>query len=162
MAKKPAVTQQKKSRGRPARLDKYTWKPGQSGNPTGKPRGARHRATVAAEALLDGEAEALTRRAVELALEGDTTALRLCLERVLPPRKGRPINFTLPKMTNTGDLHAAALAILGAVSEGDISPEEAAAVAPLIEGVRKAMETDELSRRLEALEQALEGRGGRP
>ena len=138
------------------------FKPGQSGNPTGKPRGARHRATVAAEALLDGEAEALTRRAVELALEGDTTALRLCLERVLPPRKGRPINFTLPKMTNTGDLRAAALAILGAVSEGDISPEEAAAVAPLIEGVRKAMETDELSRRLEALEQALEGRGGRP
>ncbi len=138
------------------------FKPGQSGNPTGKPRGARHRATVAAEALLDGEAEALTRRAVELALEGDTTALRLCLERVLPPRKGRPINFTLPKMTNTGDLRAAALAILGAVSEGDISPEEAAAVAPLIEGVRKTMETDELSRRLEALEQALEGRGGRP
>ncbi len=138
------------------------FKPGQSGNSKGKPKGARHKATLAAEALLDGEAEGLTRRAVELALEGDTTALRLCLERVLPPRKGRPINFTLPKMTNTGDLRAAALAILGAVSEGDISPEEAAAVAPLIEGVRKAMETDELSRRLEALEQALEGRGGRP
>ncbi len=138
------------------------FKPGQSGNPTGKPRGARHRATVAAEALLDGEAEALTRRAVELALEGDTTALRLCLERVLPPRKGRPINFTLPKMTNTGDLRAAALAILGAVSEGDISPEEAAAVAPLIEGARKTMETDELSRRLEALEQALDSPGGKP
>ncbi len=138
------------------------FKPGQSGNPTGKPRGARHRATVAAEALLDGEAEALTRRAVELALEGDTTALKMCMDRILPPRKGRPINFTLPKMTNTGDLRAAALAILGAVSEGDISPEEAAAVAPLIEGVRKTMETDELSRRLEALEQALEGRGGRP
>ena len=138
------------------------FKPGQSGNPTGKPRGARHRATVAAEALLDGEAEALTRRAVELALEGDTTALKMCMDRILPPRKGRPINFTLPELTNTGDLRAAALAILGAVSEGDISPEEAAAVAPLIEGVRKTMETDELSRRLEALEQALEGRGGRP
>jgi hypothetical protein len=138
------------------------FKPGQSGNPTGKPRGARHRATVAAEALLDGEAEALTRRAVELALEGDTTALKMCMDRILPPRKGRPINFTLPELTNTGDLRATALAILGAVSEGDISPEEAAAVAPLIEGVRKTMETDELSRRLEALEQALEGRGGRP
>jgi len=138
------------------------FKPGQSGNPTGKPRGARHRATVAAEALLDGEAEALTRRAVELALEGDTTALKMCMDRILPPRKGRPINFTLPELTNTGDLRATALAILGAVSEGDISPEEAAAVAPLIEGVRKTMETDELSHRLEALEQALEGRGGRP
>ena len=138
------------------------FKPGQSGNPKGKPMGARHKATLAAEELLDGEAEALTRKAVDLALGGDTTALRLCLERILPPRKGRPIVFTLPNVTNSGDLRAAALAILGAVSEGDISPEEAAAVAPLIEGARKAMETDELSRRLEALEEVLEGRGGRP
>src|SRR5262245_41119418 len=52
---------------------------GQSGCPAGKPRGARHRTTLAAEALLDGEAEALTRKAVELALNGDSTALRLCL-----------------------------------------------------------------------------------
>ena len=134
------------------------WKPGQSGNPEGRVKGSRNKATLAAEKLLDGEAEELTRKAVELALEGDTTALRLCLERILPPRKGRPITFTLPQVTNTGDLRAAALAILGAVSEGEISPEEAAAVAPLIVGVRKAMETDELSRRLEALEQALEGK----
>lgn len=51
------------------------------GNP-GKPRGARHKATQAALALLDGEAATLTRKAVEMALEGDTTALRLCLERI--------------------------------------------------------------------------------
>ena len=138
------------------------WKPGESGNPEGRAKGSRNKATLAAEVLLDGEAENLTRKAVDLALGGDTAALRLCLERILPPRKGRPIVFTLPKVTNSGDLRAAALAILGAVSEGDISPEEAAAVAPLIEGARKAMETDELSRRLEALEEVLEGRGGRP
>ena len=138
------------------------WRPGESGNPGGRAKGSRNRATLAAEALLDGEAAALTRKAVDLALDGDVTALRLCLERILPPRKGRPIAFTLPQVTNSGDLRAAALAILGAVSEGDISPEEAAAVAPLIEGVRRAMETDELSRRLEVLEQALKGKGGRP
>jgi hypothetical protein len=61
------------------------WEKGQSGNPRGKPRGARNRATLLAEALLDGEAEALTRKAIEKALEGDGMALRLCLERVLPP-----------------------------------------------------------------------------
>ena len=138
------------------------FKPGRSGNPRGKPKGSRNRATLAAEELLDCEAETLTRQCIEAALGGDMVAMRLCLERILPPRKGRPITFTLLKMTNSGDLRAAALAILGAVSEGDISPEEAAAVVPLIEGVRKAMETDELSRRLEALEKALEGRGGRP
>ena len=49
---------------------------GQSGNPAGKPKGARHRATLAAETLLDGEAEALTRKAIALALAGDPIALR--------------------------------------------------------------------------------------
>lgn len=66
------------------------WKPGVSGNPAGKPRGPRHQATRAAEALLEGEAEGLARIAVEAALSGDVQALRLCLDRILPPRKGRP------------------------------------------------------------------------
>jgi hypothetical protein len=69
--------------------------PGQSGNPAGKPKGTRNRATVAAEALLEGEAEMLTRKAIELGLSGDTTALRLCLERLMPPRKDRSISFSL-------------------------------------------------------------------
>jgi len=75
-----------KQRGRPFRQ-------GTSGNPRGRPKGARNRATVTAEALLDGEAEAISRKLIEKALEGDTTALRLCLERILPPRRDRPIQF---------------------------------------------------------------------
>src|SRR5215469_6310208 len=66
---------------------------GQSGNPKGRPPGVRNKATEAAEMLLDGEAEALTRRAVERALEGDATALRLCLERIIPPRRGRAVRL---------------------------------------------------------------------
>jgi hypothetical protein len=57
-----------------------TFKPGQSGNPDGRPKGARNRATIAAERLLDGEADTLTRKAIQLAQQGDTTALRLCIE----------------------------------------------------------------------------------
>src|SRR5215203_5958726 len=75
----------------PVRLG--TFRPG---NP-GRPPGARNKATLAALALLEGEAEALTRRCVELALAGDTTALRLCLERLLP--KGRPVRLQLPMRT---------------------------------------------------------------
>ncbi len=63
------------------------FKPGQSGNPHGRPKGARNRATVVAEQLLDGEADTLTRKAIDLAKQGDTTALRLCIERILPPRE---------------------------------------------------------------------------
>ena len=67
------------------------------GNP-GRPKGARHRTTVAIEVLLDGEAEALTRKAVEMALGGDTTAMRLCLERLAPPRRDRPVPSTWPRL----------------------------------------------------------------
>jgi hypothetical protein len=56
---------------------------GFSANPRGNPKGSRHRATLAAEALLDGDAEALTRKCVEMALAGDATAMRLCLDRLI-------------------------------------------------------------------------------
>ena len=69
---------------------------GQSGNPAGRPAGARNRRTLAAVRLLDGEAEALTRKAVELALAGDAMALKLCLERILPPARERAVRFALP------------------------------------------------------------------
>ena len=71
------------------------FKPGKSGNPRGRPRGARNRATLAAEALLDGEAEAITRKCIDLALAGDHTALRLCLSRILPVRRDREIDLDL-------------------------------------------------------------------
>ena len=80
---------------------------GQSGNPAGKPKGARHSATLAAETLLDGEAEALTRKAIELALAGDPIALRLCLDRILPPRRERPLRFVLPKLRSAADASSA-------------------------------------------------------
>ena len=67
------LQKQQKHRGRP-------FEKGRSGNPAGRPRGNRNRSTLAAQLLLQGEAEALTRKAVELALSGDPTALRLCIE----------------------------------------------------------------------------------
>lgn len=121
------------------------------GNP-GKPRGARHKLTRAVEELLEGEAEGLTRKAVELALDGDTTALRLCLERIAPPRKDTPVNFDLPPMESARDAAEAAQAVLRAVSEGDLTPLEAAAVMTLVEGYRKTLEATELESRIAALE----------
>lgn len=105
---------------------------GQSGNPAGKPKGVRNRSTLAAEALLDGEAEQLTRKAIELALAGDTVALKLCLERILPPRKDRTVMFSLPALENA-DQGASITAILEAVSEGRITPGEAEMVVKLID-----------------------------
>ena len=89
---------------------------GQSGNPRGKRQGARHRTTLAAEALLDGEAKALTRKAIELALAGETVALRLCLDRILPPRRERPVRFKLPRLQSLVDVTTAVAAIAAAVA----------------------------------------------
>lgn len=121
------------------------------GNP-GKPKGARHRATQASLALLEGEAEALTRKAVETALAGDTTALRLCLERIAPIRKDAPVQFDLPPMQSAADAAKAAGAVLDAVSQGEVTPIEGAHVMGLIETYRRTLETSELEARVTALE----------
>ena len=125
-----------------------TFAPGNAG----KMKGTRHRATQAVLALLDGEAEALTRKAVELALKGDGVALRLCLERIAPPRRDATVTFTLPAMRSAADAAQAAAAVLGAVAEGDLTPMEGAHVMALIETYRRTLETTELESRVAALE----------
>ncbi|MCL5779095.1 hypothetical protein M1105_19200 [Limibaculum sp. FT325] len=122
-----------------------------TGNP-GRPLGARHKATLAAEALLQGEAEGLTRAAVEAALGGDVGALRLCLDRILPVRKGRPIAVELGPVNTIADLAAASVRLVESVSGGEVSPEEAQAIAGVIEAARRVIETQDLARRIEALE----------
>ena len=121
------------------------------GNP-GKPPGTRHRVTRAVEELLDGQAEALTQRAIDAALGGDVTALRLCLERIAPPRKGRPVVFALPPVESAADTVKALGALLAAVASGELSPEEGASVAALLETNRKAIELADIEARLAALE----------
>ena len=128
-----------------------TFGPGNSG----KPKGTRHKATQAALALLDGEAEALTRQAVTLALGGDTTALRLCLERIAPPRRDAPVTFDLPPMETARDAAKAAGAVLGAVADGDLTPTEGAHIMALVETYRRTLETSDLEARLRYMEETL-------
>ena len=143
-AEPPENSGRKQARGR--------WQAGQSGNPRGKPLGARNHATRAAETLLEGEAEALTRTAIAVALTGDTVALRLCLERILPARKGRPVSLQLPAIRNATDFPGALAAIVEAVARGDLSPDEASPIATLLDSHRRAIETSELEQRIAALE----------
>lgn len=127
---------------------------GVSGNPQGRPKGARHKATIAAEMLLDGQAEALTQKAIEKALEGDTAAMRLCLERMLPARKDRPVSFTLPPIDSVQDAANASGALLQAVAEGEITPSEAGEITKIIETHIRILEVSEIEQRLRKLEEA--------
>ncbi len=127
-------------------------RPFQPGTP-GRPKGARHKATLAAEALLDGEAEKLTRKAIERALEGDGVALRLCLERLIPPRRDRPIRLDLPPTQDAAGVAAAQETVMRAAAQGELLLDEATALSGLLEARRKALETEDLEARIERLEQ---------
>jgi hypothetical protein len=126
-------------------------RPFQPGNP-GRPKGSRHKTTQAMQALLDGEAAALTRRAIEMALNGDAVALRLCLDRLLPAQRERPIAVELPALAGPKDAVAASAALLGAVAAGEVTPGEAREVGRLLELHLKAVELHEIEARLTALE----------
>ena len=130
------------------------FEPGQSGNPAGKARGTRNKVTLAIEALLDGEAEALTRKAIELAKAGDMAALRLCMDRLAPPRKDRPVMFELPTITCAADAVKASAALVTAVAVGDLTPAEAGELGKLIEAYVRVLEATDFAARLENLERA--------
>jgi uncharacterized protein DUF5681 len=128
------------------------FKPGQSGNPAGRPKGARNATTLAVEALLDGEGEALTRKAIDLAKAGDMQALKLCMDRIVPPRRDRPLNFALPAIASPGDAATAMGALLKATADGELTPLEAGEVAKLVDTYIRTVETNDLTKRIEQLE----------
>ena len=128
-----------------------TFKPGNGG----RPRGARNKTTQAVEALLQGQAEALTQTAIDAALGGDVIALKLCLERIAPPRKDAPVNFQAPKIETTHDAAAAIAGVVAAVSSGELTPGEGAVIAGLIECCRRTLETEVLEHRIDFLEQEM-------
>ena len=144
MADRPETTGGKQARGK--------FRRGLSGNPRGRPVGARHKVTLAVEALLEGQHAALTQKAIDLALAGDGPALRLCLDRIAPPRKDSPVAFALPPIKTAGDAVVASAALLSAVAQGEVTPDEAGRVMALLTAHKALVETDDLEQRISALE----------
>lgn len=134
-----------KQRGKP-------FKKGQSGNPNGRPEGSRNKATILAQGLIDGQAEELISKCVQMALDGDSTAMRLCIERLVPPRKDRPVNLNLPQLRGVADTVKAMCVISSGVADGELTPSEGQVLSGMIENYRKAIETAELEDRISELE----------
>ena len=137
------VTEKKeKSRGR--------WKPGQSGNPAGKPPGSgevqRLRAAIAEH--LPG----IVARLVEQAKDGDVQAARLLLERVVPPMKA--VEAPAPLALEGSTLTDQGRAVMAAVGAGELAPGQGAALLAALGTLAKLAEADELERRIAALEAA--------
>jgi len=128
------------------------FKQGQSGNPKGKAKGCRNKATLATLSLLEGEAEKITRKAIDLALQGDMAAIKLCLERICPPQKHRPLKASLPRLESVQDILKAQADIIEQTTMGLLNIEEASALSGLIEVQRKLIETISFEARLKVLE----------
>ena len=137
-------------RGRP-------FEPGQSGNPRGRPKGSRNGVTLLAETLLGGEAEAIMRKLIEKALDGDSSAMRLALERIMPPKRHRTTMIEFEGEIHTpADAARASGAVLSACARGDISSEEATQIMSAIATHVKLVESAELTARLAALEKLVQ------
>jgi Family of unknown function (DUF5681) len=141
---------QRQARGRPFR-------PGQSGNPQGKPHGVRNRATRLLDKMAEGDAANVLQAVINRATRGDMTAAALIMARVWPPRRGRAVAFDLPPLTTSADLAAALGSIAQAVGSGILTPEEGQAVGTLLDAQRRAIELGELESRVATLEDRLRG-----
>jgi hypothetical protein len=125
---------------------------GQSGNPAGRPRRSKNRNTLAARELLDGEAEALTRKALDMAMNGDAGAMRLCLERVMAPRRESAVHLDLPPIRDAGDVAGAMAAVVAAVARGGVTPGEGGTLGRLLDTYIRAIEATDFERRLRRVE----------
>ena len=126
---------------------------GRSGNPAGRPRGSRNSATRACETLLEGQAEALTQKAVDMALAGDTVALKICIDRIFPPRKDRPVTFPLPPINTARDAADVMASVMNAVAAGQLTPADASELSKVVACTVKSFEAAEFADRLVPLDQ---------
>jgi hypothetical protein len=132
-------------------------RPFQRGNP-GRPPGAKNKTTRLLEELIAGEAENVVRKALELAVAGNAGCIRILIDRLLPRRNGRPIDFSLPAVNDIHDVVAAMAAIATAVNEGRLTAEEAAQLVGILNSYEKILATNDLTVRLEAVESRLKQR----
>jgi hypothetical protein len=133
-----------------------TFQQGESGNPAGRPRGARNKRTIAAESMFDREGADIIDRLIRLAKGGDVAAIRMCIDRICPKQRERPVSLELPPMARPADAVAAMGAIVQAIADGDIGPHEAAALAKVVADFSQTFSDTELEARLSQAEKTLE------
>jgi hypothetical protein len=124
----------------PTRDDDGRFPKGVSGNPAGRPKGARNNATRFAQLVMEYYADQLAAEAVMKALKGDGVSLRFCLSRLIAPRRAAAVPFELPKIDNAADLVGAVSAVTQAAAQGTLTPGEAGELARVLETALRLIE----------------------
>lgn len=134
---------------------------GKSGNPAGRPKGSRNRATLLAMAAMEGELDAIVKSIIDAAKKGDMAAARLVVDKLIPAAKDRPVNITLPGMQDIASCREAQGTVIAAVAEGELTPGEGEHLSAMIEHQRKGLEAETILARLAAIEERLNMHGGK-
>lgn len=134
---------------------------GKSGNPAGRPKGSKNRATLLALAAMEGDLTAIVKKIVAEAKNGDMAAARLVVDKLIPAAKDRPIDITLPRMKDLSGCRDALAEVIQAVADGDLLPGDGERLSAMIEFQRKGLEGAEIMLRLAAIEERL-GMNGKP
>jgi hypothetical protein len=135
-------------------MPKQGFQKGQSGNPAGRPPGARTKARLLAEAILESNRDDIINAVVAAAKDRDPTAMKICADRLLPLRKGATVTFNLPAIKTAADVVAAIGTVAEEMACGELTPDEASAVAGVLEIKRRAIETCDIEGRLRKVEEA--------
>ena len=123
---------------------------GVSGNPAGRPKGIkdkRHRYSEAIDSMIPQVLDSVFQRAIA----GDMTAAKMLLDRTLPSK--RPAQEHV-EIEHSGNIARDAQNVLGSVLDGEVSPDVGASLLSAMTSVLKAIEVEELAKRIEALEEA--------
>ena len=139
--------------GRKSGSEAIHFKPVNRAKPNGRPAGSRNKATVLLDQMAEGDATEILATVTTAAKAGDLRAAEILLSRIWPVRKGRPVALDLPALESAADVVSALSVVAAAMASGDITPEEAQAVAAVLEGKRRAVETVALEARIAVLEQ---------
>lgn len=130
-----------------------TFTKGSVPNPKGRPRGSRNKATIIAQQMLDGQSEELVSKAIELALDGDQTMLRICLERLVPVRKDSPISVRLPRLDGIEKAGDVMKKIVRDVANSKLTVEEGNKLISMVERYVGIVELSDLEARVQKLEE---------
>jgi hypothetical protein len=119
----------------------------------GRPAGSRNKSTIALQELMEDSGTGIISKAKLLALNGDPTAMRLCVDRLLPPKKNRTVQVKLGNISAAAGIAVASEKVIREVARGSLTPVEGAAISSMLEQRRRFVETAELEARVKALEE---------
>lgn len=143
--KKPAENTARKQRGRP-------FQKGKSGNPSGRPKGSKNHSSIIGQKLIDENCKDIIESVIESAVNGDMTAARILVDRLIPPRRDKPINIELPEIKNSNDVVTALGIVIKKIGEGDLTLTEGQSLAAILTTKLETITIADFEKRLKEIE----------